>query len=265
MEREDWSRVNREAWNEAEPIHARRRFQRSLEMFRRPGFSCLRPVTRQRLLEHGLRGRAVFQPCCHDGRHILSIKNLGACRCVGFDLSDRFVAQGRQLAAASGIECELVRADVYRLGEAYDGQFDIAYIAAGTHPWLPDLGGFFAAIRRLLRPGAWLFMQDMHPILNMFSMEASKRPRRWRSSYFMGGVHRSTGGLDYYAARRYRARPAGCFHHKLSDIVQAVVESGLELESLEEGADDVSGGWARHLARRKLRLHLSFTLTATAP
>ena len=266
MDKDDISKANREARNEVAPIHGRIHYDRLLKGFSTPGYSCIGGIKQQAMLAHGLSGKAVFQPCCNNGRDLLSIKNLGAKRCFGFDLADEFIKQGKQLARAGNIECELIQADVYHLGHEYDCQFDIAYITAGTLRCLSDITAFFAVILRLMKPGAWLFMQEMHPILDMYSMEPSKKPGSSpRHSYFMKNAYQSTRGLDYYSAKSYRAKPCYRFHHKLSDIIVAVLTNGLLIETFEERDNDTSGGTFAILQRKDIRLPLSYTLTANRP
>ena len=262
ISRQKVSATNRAAWNEAAPIHAEMHFDRLLDGFNCPGFSCIQGIKQDAVLAHGIEGKAVVQPCCNNGRDLLSIKNLGASRCVGFDISDEFIEQGRRLAEADGIDCELVQADVYEIPTDYNGQFDIAYITAGSLRPLPDVNAFFATVARLMRAGAWMFVQEMHPILDMYSMETSRRPRRIRYSYFHPEPFRLADGLDYYRARSYRAKPRYSFHHKLSDIIQACVSNGLRIETFQERDNDVSGGTFGRLQRRGKRLPLSYTLTA---
>ncbi len=261
MERRTISELNRAAWNEAAAVHEELSYENLLEAFRQPGFSCVPGIRREALLREGLEGKALAQPCCNNGREVLSIKNLGAARCVGFDLSDAFIEQGRRLREISEIECELVQTDVYEIPHCYEGQFDIVYVTAGSIRCLPDLDGFFSAMVRLMKPGAWLFMHEIHPIVDMFGMEPSKPPRRLRHSYFATGPCEIRGGLDYYRVRRYRAKRSILFHHTLSDVVQACASSGLRVETLEESRHDVSGGTYRPLRRRRAKLPLSFTLS----
>jgi ubiquinone/menaquinone biosynthesis C-methylase UbiE len=256
------SRVNRAAWNEAAAVHADSQFARLLAGFERPDFSTLNPLKRETLLAHGLAGKSVLHLCCNNGRDLLSIKRLGAGRCVGVDLSDEFIAQGRRLAAVAGKDVELVQADVYALDPGLDGQFDIALVTAGTLRGLPDLRRFFAVAARVLAPSGWLFVHEMHPLVDVFSLESSRRPGRMRHSYFRRQPYVSRRGLDYYRVRAYRARPCYRFHHKLSDVVQAVIDSGLVLESLTELRHDVSGGTFAKLERAHASLPLSYTLTA---
>jgi ubiquinone/menaquinone biosynthesis C-methylase UbiE len=195
---------------------------------------------------------------------MLSMKNLGAGRCVGFDFSGGFIGQGKELAAAGGICCELVQADIYKLGHEYDGQFDIAYITSGTLCCLPDLDGFFAVVSRLMRAGAWMLMEEIHPIMDMFSVEPSRRLRwlRFEYSYFSSEPRRVRRGLDYYRKKAYAAESCYFFHHKLADVMQAILNNAMRIESFAEHDTDTRGGRFKRLMKRRSRLPLSYTITA---
>ena len=66
----------------------------------RPGYNRLDETLTARLRALGLEGKSVIQLCCNNGREILSVKNLGAARCVGVDQSAPFLEQAAELAAA---------------------------------------------------------------------------------------------------------------------------------------------------------------------
>ena len=87
--------LGKTAWDEAADIHKRYRHEKLLKGFSQPGFVWMPDIRRKILLKHGVDGKSVFQPCCNNGRDILSIKNLGAAHCLGFDLSIEFIKQGR--------------------------------------------------------------------------------------------------------------------------------------------------------------------------
>lgn len=263
MDRREVSALNREAWNEAAPIHAESQFDGLLKRFRQPGYNCIGPTRTDAMLEHGIQGSAIVHPCCNNGRDLLSLRNLGAGRCFGFDLSEEFIKQGRELAETANIEVELVQCDIYELSHDYTGQFDIAYITAGTLRCLSDLNGFFSVVARLLKPGGWMYMHEMHPFINMYSMEPSQKPRRIRNSYFERGPWTSNKGLDYYRVQSYRAKTAVRFNHKVSDFIQACASSGLLIETMEEHPQDVSGGTFKRLKRKGVPL--SMVLTARLP
>ncbi|HWA41663.1 MAG TPA: class I SAM-dependent methyltransferase [Hypericibacter adhaerens] len=241
MKRDDYTAANREAWNEAAPIHERRTFERLLEGFRQPGYSCLEPIETETLLGIGVAGKAVTQICCNNGRELLSVKTMGAGRCVGFDISEEFIAQGRQLAEAGGIEAEFLATDVYRIPAAYDAQFDLALITIGALGWMPDLKGFFAIVARLLKPKGQLFIHEQHPIMGMFEPGDPEPQPQLRHSYFKADPFRDETGLDYWGKETYKAKPTYWFQHKLSDVITGCLENGLALELFTEHEQDLGG------------------------
>jgi SAM-dependent methyltransferase len=263
MERSRYTAANRLAWNEAAPIHRRQRFDRLLADFRRPGYSCLDAVETAKLREIGLAGKAVAQLCCNNGRELLSIKNLGAGRCVGFDISDDFIAQARELAAAGGIACEFVRTDVYDIPPGYHGAFDLVYITIGALCWMPDLAPLFHLVARLLKPRGWLFIYEVHPVLYMFEPSEHDDPPRAQNSYFRTEPWVDEAGLDYYGMTTYKSLPMYSFPHKLSDIITACLENGLALKSFTEYDHDITNLWA-HFADFRIKPPLCYTLVARA-
>lgn len=240
MKRDDYTAANREAWNEAAPIHARQRFEQLLADFRRPGHSCLDALETRTLQEIGLAGKAVAQICCNNGRELLSVKNLGAARCVGFDISDGFIAQARQLARAGAIEAEFLTTDIYRIPARFDANFDLAIITIGVLGWMPDLKGFFSVVARLLKPGGQLFIYEQHPIMGMFEPGDPEPQPRLRHSYFRSDPFRDETGLDYWSGETYKSKPTYWFQHKLSDTMTACIGTGFALEAFTEHDHDVS-------------------------
>lgn len=118
-DRRRFTDANRVAWDEAAPIHRERNQARHLEGFARPGHSTLGPHAVARLTEIDVRGKRVAQLCCNNGCDLLSVKNMGAARCVGFDASVPFIAQARELAAAAKHEdVEFVVTDLYDIPRA---------------------------------------------------------------------------------------------------------------------------------------------------
>jgi hypothetical protein len=93
--------ANREAWDEAAPVHGKINQARLLEAFARPGYNTLDAHCLDRLNEIGVRGKSIAHVCCNNGRELLSLKNLGAGHCVGFDASAAFIEQARELAMVS--------------------------------------------------------------------------------------------------------------------------------------------------------------------
>ncbi len=258
---EEITAANREAWDEAAPYHREHpQYAALLAGFRRPGYSCLDEIMTARLRALGLAGKDVVQLCCNNGREILSIKNLGAGRCLGIDQSRAFLEQAAEFAAAGGIDCDFLQADVYRLPESLKARFDIAVVTIGVFGWMPDLERFFAVTAGLLRPGGCLLVYEDHPILNMFEEGEQPLPPRPAYSYFEAEPLGDDQGLDYFGGRRYRGKTNYWTCHRLSDVVMGCLRNGLTLEDFQEYAHSV-GCW-QVFEDQAAQLPLSYLLVA---
>jgi SAM-dependent methyltransferase len=261
MERSDYTRANRKAWNQAAPIHERLRFEDLLAGFRTPGYTCLDPVETAVLRKIGLEGKSVAQLLCNNGRELLSIRNLGAGRCVGFDIADAFLEQAHRLAEAGNIDCAFVAGDVYEIPDEFDGAFDLVYVTIGALCWLPDLPAFFARAKRLLRPRGHIFLYEMHPFLDMLDPEDPRDPLRIRYSYFMTGAVEDLSGLDYYGGTQYASEPKYWFHHRLADVLGGLLREGFALVDFAEYPHDISNLFGR-LEGVEAQPPLCYTLVA---
>lgn len=235
LTKEEIVAANRGAWDEAADRHrAHEQFAALLKGFATPGFSVLDETLTARLQALGLAGKAVAQLCCNNARELLSVKNLGAASVTGFDFSEAFLAQARELAAAGNIEAEFVRGEIEKVPADYDGQFDIAVVTIGVLGWMPDLAAFFGTARRLLKPGGHLVIYEQHPILNMYDSRSTQQPPQPDEPYFRTEPFRSDDGLDYWNEEAYEAQPCFWHFHKTSDIVMALLRAGFTLEDFEE-------------------------------
>jgi ubiquinone/menaquinone biosynthesis C-methylase UbiE len=256
----DYFEANRAAWNEAAPRHAEAAFQRLLESFQQPGFSVLDAIETGHLQEIGITGKDVVQLSCNNGRELLSIKNMGAGRCVGFDISDGFIEQAQKLVATSGIACEFLRTNVYEIPGEYNNSFDLVYITVGALGWLPDLNSFFSIVARLLRPNGWLLIYEMHPILDMFE-QGTPGTLDLVHSYFRTEPYVEDDGLDYVGNTEYKGPVSYWFHHKMSDIIQSCIDHGLDIRRFTEYDHDISNAFA-NLAQEPVRPPLTYVLAA---
>ncbi|TQV81850.1 class I SAM-dependent methyltransferase [Denitrobaculum tricleocarpae] len=227
--------ANQAGWNEAAEHHrAHPQFAELLANFARPGFSCLDEVATTRLKMLGVSGQSVAQLCCNNARELLSIRNMGAGRCVGFDFSQAFLDQGRELAAAAGQDLEFVQTEITAIPPGYDENFDLAVMTIGVLGWMPDLSAFFATVARVLKPGGRMFLYEDHPILNMYPDGEQSMPPQPDESYFRSAPYREDSGLDYWSGKSYDAQPVYWTFHKMSDIIMGVVGNGFRIEDFEE-------------------------------
>jgi ubiquinone/menaquinone biosynthesis C-methylase UbiE len=259
MQRSEYTSANRRAWNEAAPAQDTYRLSQMVAEFDQPGHNCLSAAATQILKQIGLSGKSVAQLCCNNGQELLSIKNLGAARCVGFDIADNFIDQARQLAQSSRVNCQFVRTDVYDIAPQYYDHFDVVYISVGTFGWMPDIREFFRVISRLLKPEGWLVVHELHPILDMYESDTPIDPPQIQHSYFRTIPFEEDNGQEYTGLTIKQPAPSYWFHHKMSDIISAGLAASLQLRSFQEYEHDISGMFAR-FENMKVRLPLSYTL-----
>jgi ubiquinone/menaquinone biosynthesis C-methylase UbiE len=259
MDRKKYTEANRIAWNEVMPYHQKAKDGKFFRAFLTPGYSCLDDVVASKLNECGVKGKDVAQLGCNDGRETLSLKNMGANRTVGFDISDSAISEARKLAETAKLTCEFVRTDIYEIPENYDNSFDLIYISIGFLPWLPDLGRFFEIAARLLRKNGQLLIYESHPFLHMFDAEAKDYPPRIVESYFRREPWVDTTSLDYYTNTVYDASAQYNFPHTLSDLIGGMVRAGLEVVRFEEYAEDISLCYA-HFNNKEPKIPMSYIL-----
>ena len=237
-----YTEANRDAWNEAAPLHARHNQDKLLEAFATPGHVSLDDHVRRALGIAEVEGKSVVQLCCNNGQDLLSVKNLGAGECLGIDAAEAFLEQGRELATAAG-HTESVRflaSDIYALPDKLEGSFDLGLITIGVLNWMPDLEGFFKQAAGVIKPGGHLVIEDMHPVLFMYEEGKDDAPPYLAYSYFRTEPFEELTGLDYYGGEQYAAKPNYSFWHRLDRIIMAGIGNGLELRHFEEVAQDIS-------------------------
>jgi SAM-dependent methyltransferase len=258
MQPDDYIQANREMWNETADVHARGYVAELQERIKAPDFSTFDEVEKRIFAQIGLKRKAVVQLGCNNGRELISVKKAGAGRCVGVDVSDKFIAQGRQLASLGNVQVDFVRSSVYDVPDSFDGQFDVVYITIGVLGWLPNLDAFFEIVSRLLRTGGQLFIYEMHPILNMFDADQGLAVA---ASYFQSDPIVEGEGPDYLDPTQVIQAVSYWFSHTLSDVIGGCLKHGLCLTHFEEYGHDLSAVYAafEHLAKKP---PLSYSLVA---
>jgi SAM-dependent methyltransferase len=265
-----YTAANRAAWNEVQPLHQRANRERWDRAFQQPGYSCLAEEELATWRRIGLAGSDVAQLACNNGVELLSLRNLGAGRCLGFDIADEAIAEARARASLCAIDCSFVRTDVYELDAAYNGQFDVVYMTAGCLGWMPHLPAFFARAAALLRRGGRVLLHEIHPFAEMLPEDAAGGDcLRLASPYFKAEPYEDIGGLDYVGRTAYAATTRQYwFVHTLSDIVMALLAVGLAIEEFREVERDISAVHARAAAARAgipLSMILVARLSAAGP
>ncbi len=238
----DYNQACQELWEEAAPIHEEICFDDLKKAFKETGYNHLNPIATELLTTKiRVKGRRVAHLCCNNGRELLSVKNLGAGRCVGFDFSDGFIEQARKLALSSGIECEFECENVLALPGIFESTFDIVIITAGTLNWFPSLTKLFCTISQLLTSSGVCLIYESHPVVNMFPLHTySDTPDR---SYFESSPRISNTGLDYWTGDKYDSKTKYWFTHSLSEIITAGTNNYLYVKEFKEYSNDILNGF----------------------
>ena len=258
MNRDDYTEANRAMWNKTAEVHASIKLTGLLSAVQKPDYSTLDGLEQRIFEQLGVAGKAVAQLSCNNGRELLSLAKRGAARCVGFDISDAFIEQGRLLAQTGGLAAEFVRVSVYDIPHAFDKSFDIIYVTIGALGWLPDLQAYFETVARLLKPGGSLFLYEMHPVLDMFDAATGLEVKH---SYFRSEPYKEDAGPDYYDPSQTVEGTSYWFHHTLSDVIGGCLANDLTIKHFEEHPYDLSNVYAAFQDFEK-KPPLSYSLVA---
>jgi ubiquinone/menaquinone biosynthesis C-methylase UbiE len=257
-----YTEANREAWNEVMPRHQKAAQEKLDQAFMQPGFIRLPEHEVEALRRIGIEGKNVAHLCCNNGIELMSIKNLGAGECVGFDISDSAVLEAQERVRKTGIECQFLRTDVYDIPEEFENRFDLVYVSAGGLGWMPDLRLFFQKAASLLRENGRVFIHEIHPFVEMLPLDGSDLSELLRivEPYFKDDPYIDYGGLDYVGGTSYSSdKPQYWFVHKISDILMGMIDSGLNIEHFAEYEKDISAGH-RQIEQAQVGVPLSFIL-----
>lgn len=210
---------------------------------------------------------------CHIGTDTLSLARLGV-RVTGLDFSAPALAVAAELAERCGQSIRYVEAEVDRAVEVLgEGSFDLVYTGIGALCWLPSVERWAKVVAGLLRPGGSLFIREGHPMLWALCDPRPDGLVTVEYPYF------ETGGTVFVEEYSYvdHAEPLASprtvqFNHSLSEIMNALWSSGMEITLFEEhrsvpwnqlgDAMVDTGGGEYSLAEHPERLAASYTLRA---
>jgi len=225
--------ANRALWDAWTAVHASGDFY-DLAAFRAGG---IRVRDHEIAALGDVTGRSLLHLQCHFGIDTLSWARLGA-RVTGADFSPAAIRLARELADDLGFpEARFVESNLYDLPAALDGVFDIVYTSRGVLGWLPDIRAWAGIVAHFLAPGGTFFISEIHPVAQVFENEGVA-PGELRLTYPYWEhrdplVFEVTGSYADKTADVGEQREHG-WDHGLGEIVTALIDAGLRIESLEE-------------------------------
>jgi len=227
-----WISDNQSTWDERAAIHLRDATGfYAVERFRK-GEDILMPIESAEIGH--VAGRHLLHLQCHIGLDTLCLARRGAI-VTGLDFSGAAIAAARALAAEAKLEAQFVNADVYDAMNALEGGFDVVYVSWGSLNWLPDIWRWAELVTGLLAPGGFLYLVEQHPYISaMKERDGRLEPTfAWRTPMHHPILTEASTTYTGDEARLANARMHE-WEHPLSDIITALLASGLRLEFLHE-------------------------------
>ena len=229
MSREQYKNANRTYWNELVAIHAASEFY-NLQAFK-SGVSTLRQIETTEIGD--VWGKDLLHLQCHFGLDTLSWARLGA-NVVGVDFSEKAIELAGSLAEEMDIPARFICSDVYDLPTKLRHRFDIVFTSYGVLAWLPDLSPWAKVLARFVKPTGIVYILDDHPYASMLD-EAEDGTVLPSHSYFQSPEPMWLPPRGSYADRTAPVVNGNYqWHHTLGELVGAVVDAGLVIESLRE-------------------------------
>ncbi len=239
-EKPSWRDQNRAMWDRKAPLHL------ASPLYDVAGFKAGRRTLKpHEIADLGdVTGKELIHLQCHFGMDTLSWARLGA-RVTGLDFSEPAIRAAAELALEIGVDACFVLSDVYAAPDAVkDRTFDIVYTGVGALCWLPDMRGWARVVHDLLRPGGQLYLFEFHPVKWMIEGGAPAEVVI-RDNYFTAAEgYTEAGGVDYADTSIPSAStPTVQWNHPLGEVVTALCEAGLRIDSLRELDRDVLRQW----------------------
>ncbi|MFB2669950.1 class I SAM-dependent methyltransferase [Shewanella xiamenensis] len=215
----DYLTTNKTAWDARTRVHLTSDFYDVAGFLR--GNSSLREIE---LSELDVAGKSLLHLQCHFGLDTLSWARMGA-KVIGVDLSEVAIAEARKLAQQTQLSAEFICSDVYSVVGKVEPQ-DIVFTSYGAIVWLPDLTLWAQTIAACLKPGGQFYMAEFHPAQQLFD----------GYSYFNRGVPDIEQEGTYTENAGDEQHTLMCWSHSLSEVINALLQAGLELAFFHEFA-----------------------------
>ncbi|MGH9294507.1 MAG: class I SAM-dependent methyltransferase [Acidimicrobiales bacterium] len=225
----DYITLNQANWDERVRVHKTSSFYDVEEFL--AGADHLHGFEADELGE--VKGRRLVHLQCHFGLDSLSLARRGAA-VTGLDFSAPAIAEARRLADCIGIRARFVESELYGAVSALGETYEVVYTGKGALNWLPDLPAWAEVVAALLEPGGFLYLSEYHPFVWMMAEDSFEL----QYSYFNAGplLDDSQGTYTDPKAILENTRTVE-WAHPLSDVVSAVIGSGLRLDFLHEHRD----------------------------
>ena len=225
---------NRATWDDRAEAHAKSGGYHVADFIADPSYlSEVVQFDRPRLGD--LTGLEGIHLQCHIGTDTISLARLGA-RMTGLDFSERSLEMARDISTRCGTSVDFVRGDLYEAPEVLGPQYDFVFTGIGALCWLPDIAGWAAVVRRLLKPSGRLLLREGHPMLWALDEERDDGLLVVHHPYFET-VEPETEETSETYVETDAILNVGRWHswnHGLGEVMSALMNEGFTIRLFEE-------------------------------
>jgi 2-polyprenyl-3-methyl-5-hydroxy-6-metoxy-1,4-benzoquinol methylase len=220
-----------------------------------------------------VHNKSVLHLQCHIGTDSISLERQGA-HVTGVDFSTRSIEIAQQLNSELNATVAYICCDIYDLANHLDEKFDVVYTTQGVLTWLADIDRWGELVAHFLKPGGFLYLMDIHPIVYIFDNDTA-HSLKIKFPYFASEPFFCQDEIaDYSDPKHVSDHPTFEWIWTMSDIVNSLLKNNLSLAFLNEFhklfyrgfttmKKDGTGWW--RLPRYDKKLPLMFTLKAVKP
>ena len=176
-----------------------------------------------------ISGKELLHLQCHFGQDSLSLARMGA-QVTGVDFSQKAIAAAQDFNQKMGLNAQFLCSNVYDAPLHLAHKFDVVFASYGTIGWLPDISLWAKTVSHFLKPNGLFVFAEFHPFVWMYS-----------NDFLRIEYHYHNHSPIVEATQGSYANPSGSqtttqitFNHSLSEVISALVNSGLELEVFKE-------------------------------
>jgi len=187
-----------------------------------------------------ITGKTVISIGCGPGIDTEWLRNRGASRAVGIDISEKLI----DIAKNRYPECEFHVMDMEQL-DFPDASFDFAYSSLALH-YVSDWDKVFGDVHRILKPESSFIFSCGHPIdsalerVNLSESANEKKLGRLSDKatgeFVVYGDYLAAkdNGVHHFRGELEHGMTIGIFHRPISKMVESINESGLTIRKLIE-------------------------------
>ncbi len=192
----------------------------------REGLSAAGEWHQLKLLFPALFGKKVLDLGCGYGWHCIYAAEQGALQVLGLDLSRKMIEEAEKRNSAEQIEYRVCGIEEY---EYPVNMWDCVVSNLALH-YIENIEKIFQMVYRTLKPGGVFIFNMEHPVFTAGVLQdwiytKEGEPQYWPvDNYFIPG-ERSTRFLGCDVVKQ---------HHTLTQILMGLLNSGFELEAVEE-------------------------------